>query len=141
MATTTRKRHFEARCLLAILISVFALPFASAGDPYLDGLKAESSKLEQMGRARKEQEMLDRQTNAQASARAVQAPRTERTPAGFADFEKGLRAYPAGAGLYEKLDKKGKEAVFAEYLKADGSNRRYSAAIKKTIELSVQSTH
>lgn len=133
-----RRKKLAAFYLAAALLAVFLGQPAWAGDPYLDGLKAESSKLEQMGRARKEQEMLERQAAAPEPARSAPKP-VERSTQGLAEFEKGLRGYPAGFGLYEKLDKKGKEAVFAEYLKADGANRRYSAAIKKTIELSLQS--
>lgn len=130
--------HILALFPAVALLALFAAPPVQAGDAYLDGLKAESSKLEQMGRARKEQEMLERQ--AHEPARAAAAPvKPEPAPVGFVEFEKGLQNYPAGAGLYEKLDKKARQAVFAEYLKADGQNRRYSAAIKKTIELSLQS--
>lgn len=58
----------------------------------------------------------------------------------FAEFETGLQQYPAGYVLYGKLDEKGKRAVFSEYQKA-AEPRRYSAAIRKTIELTVGVTN
>lgn len=119
-------------------LSVVATLLLSAGgtswaaeDPYLAGLHDEAQKLDSLGQAKKEQEMLER----------VVAP-TPKTPATkpsakLVEFETELENYPAGFGLYSKLNTKDRDVVFQEYLKAAPS-RRYAAAIRKTIELSVR---
>lgn len=130
----------------SFLAALLALSFTSAAadDPYLQGLKAESDKLEQMGRARKEQESLERRAEAPAqpaiTSQSVSAPAA--APSGaVAEFEKGLKQFPAGFALYEKLDDERRQVVFVEYSKEASNNRRYSAAIRKTIELTVRSGH
>ena len=104
----------------------------AAEDPYLTGLQDEAQKLDSLGQAKKEQQMLERQAPPKAAAvkpSSVNAPQ--------AAFESELEQYPAGFGLYEKLNAKDRDVVFQEYLKAP-PNRRYAAAIRKTIELSIR---
>lgn len=116
--------------------AVLAVALAASGtgwaaeDPYLAGLHSEAQKLNSLGQAKKEQEMLEKTVAPVAKAPA------EKPSAKLVEFETELEQYPAGYGLYSKLDTKDKHTVYQEYLKA-APNRRHAAAIRKTIELSV----
>jgi hypothetical protein len=103
----------------------------AAEDPYLAGLQDEAQKLDSLDQAKKE---LERAT---APPPKVQAAAKPSASAKQVEFETELEQYPAGFGLYQKLNAKDKDAVFQEYAKA-APNRRNAAAIRKTIELSVR---
>lgn len=125
-----------AACLSVIVTCALAAGMTwAAEDPYLAGLQDEAQKLDSLGQAKKEQEMLETAAAPAPKAQAAVMPSAKQL-----EFETELEHYPAGFGLYTKLSGKDKDAVFQEYLKA-APNRRYAAAIRKTIELSVRKQH
>ncbi len=116
-------------CLPVVAVWALTAGVASwaAEDPYLAGLHDEAQKLDSLGQAKKE---LERAAASKAQAAAKANPKQ-------VEFETELEQYPAGFGLYSKLNTKDRDVVFQEYLKA-APNRRHAAAIRKTIELSVK---
>lgn len=126
----SRRWAWLGGCLM--LAWMLAAAASAAEDPYLAGLQDEAQKLRSLGEAKKEQEMLERQSAPPPKPMVKVA-----ADARQAQFEAELEQYPAGFGLYQKLDTKDRDLVFQEYTNAP-ANRRHAAAIRKTIELSVR---
>lgn len=111
-----------------------AQPAQAAPDAYLDAINAEGDRLEVMGQAKKEQELLMRSAPApskestkpkpvqkkQVKAAPAPAPSTATarapSPATNQEFEQALRkSFPGSYALYSLLEPKQQEAVFNEY--------------------------
>ncbi len=130
------KRGWVSACSSLVIGWVLMVGGTSwaAEDPYLAGLHDEAQKLDSLDRAKKEQEMAERGAAPPPKMQAAAKPSAN---ARQVEFETELEQYPAGFGLYSKLNTKDRDTVFQEYLKAS-PNRRHAAAIRKTIELSVR---
>jgi hypothetical protein len=120
---------------LAVLVILLAPPPVVAGDPYLDAINAEGDRLETLGQAKKEEELLRREAPAAAATNRTPGPalaaRTKGTGAApgvksAMDFENVLHEnFPGSYALYAVLDNSEKESVFNEYQKSrsDGPGR------------------
>jgi hypothetical protein len=136
-STKTAWMHWGLSVVIALVLATGDRSWA-ADDPYLAGLHDEAQKLGSLDKAKKEQEMLEKATAAPPPK--VLAAAKPSANAKQVEFETELEQYPAGFGLYKKLNVKDRDVVFQEYLKAV-PNRRHAAAIRKTIELSVSTLH
>ena len=108
-------------------------PVSAAGDDYLKALDEEAGTLEFLGKARKEQEQLQR-------AAAAQKQTVSSTPlAGDrAAFERQLKDnFPASYSLYEKMKPKNRDVVFEEYNQAKSPGiARFNTVLGKIITIS-----
>lgn len=135
---------------LSIGLGVSLAPPAHAAgkDGYLDAIEAEGNRLEFLGKAKKEQEMLLRHTQAPASTLAkpqaaippnsTPAPATTAGPAVTqVQFERVLKErLPGSFALYDLLEQREKEAVFREYASAKSEGTiRFLPAVNKIIAL------
>jgi hypothetical protein len=137
--------------LLLILAAPLNHRAHAASDDYLKAIDAEGNRLEFLGQAKKEQEMLMRvapQTKVGQTPRAAQkksvraapvpapgsATRTVRAPT-RAEFELALRKnFPGSFALYSLLEPQEKEAVFNEYEHANSEGTiRFLPAVTKII--------
>lgn len=124
-----------------VFLLVPASPAAVAGDPYLDAINAEGDRLETLGQAKKEEELLRRGA---PPANRTPGPALTARPASIApgvksamDFENVLHEnFPGSFALYAVLDSKEKESVFSEYQKSrsDGPGR-FLPVVSKIITL------
>lgn len=147
-----------AKALLPVfLLLILAVPFnrqaCAASDDYLKAIDAEGNRLEFLGQAKKEHEMLMRSTSpardgqkpgtaqkktARTTSAAVPAPSPDiasRTAVSRAEFEQALKKnFPGSFALYSLLEPQEKEAVFHEYENANsGGTIRFLPAVSKII--------
>jgi len=140
----TPGRRFQQHGIAALLGAIvlpLAIGFAvaktaqAAPDTYLDAINAEGDRLEVLGQAKKEHELLMRsapaskesaksRTAQKKQVKATPAPVTSTAPASASasssvtnqEFEQALRKnFPGSYALYSLLDPKQQEAVFNEY--------------------------
>ena len=107
-----------------LLCAAMAQPVSAASDDYLKALDEEAGTLEFLGKAKKEQEQLQRAAASQQQNAARAPVSTDRTA-----FEKQLKEeFPASYTLYVKIKPQSKDAVFEEYSKSSspGIGRFYS---------------
>ena len=117
---------------VALLFSIALIPPALSDD-YLKALDQEAGTLEFLGKARKEQEQLQR-------AAAAQKPTVSSAPVAGdrAAFERQLKDnFPASYSLYEKMKPKNKDVVFEEYNQARSPGiARFNTVLGKIITIS-----
>lgn len=142
--------------LLLILTTPWSHRAHAASDDYLKAIDAEGNRLEFLGQAKKEQEMLMRDTpqvkdgqkpraaqkkTVKAAPASVPssspdfATSATRTAASRAEFEQALKKnFPGSFALYSLLEPQEKEAVFNEYenVKSEGAIR-FLPAVSKII--------
>lgn len=129
---------FLGALVLPLAIGLTGIKPAQAADSYLDAINAEGDRLEVLGQAKKEQELLMRSAPASSKEntkpKPVQKKQVKATPApvpstapsaaaarvpGSAtnqEFEQALRKnFPGSFALYSLLEPKQQEAVFNEY--------------------------
>jgi len=124
---------FLGALALPLAISLTEVKPAQAADSYLDAINAEGDRLEVLGQAKKEQELLMRgapPSKESAKSKTAQKKQVKATPAtapsatsarapGSAtnqEFEQALRKnFPGSFALYSLLEPKQQEAVFNEY--------------------------
>lgn len=147
-----------AKTLLPIfLLLILAAPWSqrvhAAPDDYLKAIDAEGNRLEFLGQAKKEQEMLmsvaPRAKESQkpkvaqkkmAKAAPASVPTSppdfaSRTAASHAEFEQALKKnFPGSFALYSLLEPQEKEAIFREYDNANSEGTiRFLPAVSKII--------
>lgn len=132
---------------LLILATLLGYPVLAASDDYLKAIEAEGDRLEFLGQAKKEHEMLMRvapqakvsqKPTAAQKKTAKAAPATDaatRTSSERAEFELALRkSFPGSFALYSLLEPQEKEAVFNEYERSNSEGTiRFLPAVTKII--------
>jgi hypothetical protein len=108
-------------------------PASAAGDDYLKALDEEAGTLEFLGRARKEQEQLQRAAAAQKSTVTSVPVAGDRVA-----FERQLQEnFPASYSLYIKMKQANKDAVFTEYSQSRSPGiARFNTVLGKIITIS-----
>lgn len=137
-------RAMFAAVTLALLLGVGLLPttFAKEPDPYLQAINAEGNRLEFLGRAKQEQEALQR---LEATEKKQEKPQQQQpakptmaaAPASTKSFEEELqKSFPGSYALYSLMDANEKQQVFSEYKQRNSEGAgRFIPVIKKIITI------
>lgn len=125
-------RMLAAAGSVMLLCAALAQPASAAGDDYLKALDEEAGTLEFLGKARKEQEQLQRAATSQKPSATNTPTSTDR-----AAFEKQLKEeFPASYTLYVKIKPQNKDVVFEEYSKSSSPGlARFYTVLGKIIAI------
>ncbi|BAU49313.1 hypothetical protein SVA_2765 [Sulfurifustis variabilis] len=133
-----RSPHLIRRGVVALLASlalgavIAGAPPPAEADDYLSAINAEGDRLESLGKARRERELLERRVSQPAAATPVAADQ--------AQFERELNAeFPASYALYSMMGADDRTKVYAEYRESrSGGAARFFPVLNRIIALSTK---
>jgi hypothetical protein len=134
----SRATHYA----LALCMTLLAGSGARAADDYLSAIEAEGNRMEFLGKARQEEEVVRRlhQTGAAPAAPTPVAAQATVAPTSMRGFEDQLRSqFPGSFALYSLMDTKEREMVFAEFGKSKSTGAaRFLPVVSKIIGITTQ---